>query len=427
VIIKRYLFLFVLFLMNSMDFFNNVGLKIGVPYFEMYIGIAVLCIFFALFLNVRSFSLRNVNRSSLILIVIVFSYSLLQFMNGLFHAVDYKASVVVFLSLIFVLILLVILVPKDITELRFYLQGVFYLALLFYPLVDVLSYLVTGKSQHVLMANIMPVLAIQCIILYMTSSLRSERSLLITCFGLYIVWGVVSVLYLTSDQRFQAKAYFFLISIVIFYFFALLLSKLSFVRALVKNKIFVSSLCMFFVASGLVAIKFFYVSVADSSILDRANSYYIRSAVNELVISDWMSSGWFNVFFGNGLGSSFREYYINYDGRELNLKSHSGLVSLLYEYGLFLSVIFMISVFFWFGFMLIKKSNCGNYIRNERLSYFITLTIFLFIVFLVFYNSVYIFAIPTPNYGEQTQIVACILLVVYCRSLMDIREGVVLK
>lgn len=400
--------------MNSMDIFNNVVLKLDFPYFNSYIFLSCFSITLIFLLNLNRIQ-KKIRNVFLYTLIIIFSYFIIQFLNGLFHTDNYKSSLVVFLSFIFSITLIVTLRSTDGLSIRYYLKGLYYLTLAIYPVVDFLSIIFLDKSQHVLIENVLPILAIGSFVLIITAASNIEKLFLIISFLIYITWGVLSVFYFTDDQRFQIKAYLFLMAIFVFYFFFILLNKIAVIRNIMENKIFVCFSCILTIVFGLIVLIPVYLNIMEYDLVDRGSSYYLRNLVGSFMLKDWAGGGILNILFGKGLGASFLEYCTEYNEKQVCLKSHSGLISLLYEHGVFLGIIFIGSIFFWFRVFVLNPSKLKPIVKRRDSS--ILISIFLILAFIVFYNFTYIFSVPVPNYGEQTQMIFCIILLMYCRSL----------
>ena len=135
------------------------------------------------------------------------------------------------------------------------------------------------------------------------------------------------------------------------------------------------------------------------------------------MMNDVFDSPFFRIIFGFGLGSTMQEWTVIYNNVSYSLRSHSGLLSLFYEHGLFLLLLLGVMFYkFLFKFNF-NYENIGIEGKRHAGIYNIFLLLFLFLAWLIL-NTFYTIAINVPDYGHQTQLISLLLLGVYLNKVI---------
>lgn len=397
----------ILFL-NSLDLLYLIAFKVGAPVAEVYLITAGLSMILVMF------NLGRYTKRELKIFLFLSGYLFIKLTQGLLEADEPLYSIVVFMSFLFIIrfVQFSLKISKD--ELLYFIKSIFYLTIILYLMVDLLSIILMGKSQHVVLSNIAPFLLLTALVL----SKSSERNkwapiLFVSC---YLLWVCISIRYFTIDQRYQVKAFSLLTLLVMSYFGAIFF---SYIFELFKFKklanidiaVSMSFLLIFLFASSLMTLYLFGGEINNI----RGSSLGLRGQVALIMLNDVFDNGSFIVsIFGYGLGSSMKEFHVIFGDYDLFLRSHSGFLSLVYEHGLLSIFIYIFSIIFIsfpFGYEF-----TGD--KSDRVVLF-----FLLVTLVVFWsilNTIYLISISVPNYGHQTQILSVLLLAIYLnRSIFN--------
>ncbi|WP_155722570.1 hypothetical protein [Bdellovibrio bacteriovorus] len=282
-----------------------------------------------------------------------------------------------------------------------------------------------GKSQHVLMSNVLPLQALLliCIGIHFPD-LKTLRSIAFKSFIGFAFYILLSVSIFTEDQRLQVKAIILVPGVVFGYYM------LTRVRPLLMDKLFAAkdryysislpvgslAVLLLFVPLALLVV-FRYIDLA--SVLNRGTSGALRTIVGSTRISEVLGTVESTVI-GFGLGSSSKiDLFYLHKGFH-HLKSHSGIVSLVYEHGV-IGFILLFGLFTFAVFSCDKKAEDEFFTQANKVQIFNAVAL-LFILFLswTFLNVIYLIALPTSNYVDQAQIYTVVLIVYSLKHLIKI-------
>ncbi|MEZ9402952.1 hypothetical protein AB4159_16725 [Vibrio cyclitrophicus] len=144
----------------------------------------------------------------------------------------------------------------------------------------------------------------------------------------------------------------------------------------------------------------------------------IRISVAEAMINDLVINS--NVLFGSGVGSSESKMEIEYFGDVLYYSSHSGLLSIFYEFG----IIGLLTVTLFFIQFL--SFRVGRIQHVESLPRFFrplsSLLLLGVVIIWIYYNVVYVFSIPaSQSYYFYQAPLFIMLITFFSRTLRGIK------
>lgn len=301
------------------------------------------------------------------------------------------------------------------------MTNIYFLTFLFYIFCDIGSLIFLSKSQHVLLSNVLP---FQLLIMMCLTILFSEKPILLKVirlfFVLFVLYTVSSALIFTEDKRLQMKVIILIPSIFLLYFFMVKL-KPFFVNKFNKRfylvwlPMFTLMLCL----AGIPITLYFGFKYYDlAEVLNRGTSGTLRIMINSERLNEVFAS-WATTLSGYGLGSSSKANLILFAERFHVLKSHSGIVSLIYEHG-FLGFAIILTVLIYFFYSNLSSNQCLK-LSEPHLSKIFYAFALLFVTFLlwILLNIVYLIAVPTSNYVDQTQIYSLVLIVFVLRKIIN--------
>lgn len=389
---------FSLVLLNTLGFFYDIGYKLNVEHSLLYLLIVPILFLVLVF----SFKKTVIKNFKLTLFITV--YFLFQFFNGLYfsigNSINPSYSLVTLISFILTIYLLQVFSQMKTEQLIFYIEKVFLFNIVFYMLINLLSYLTGGNAGYLLAINSAPIILIAAI----TLSLNIGSSkYLIYCVLFFIAIHIFPLFFSTIVVRFQFKVIaicFFIVFIFsLFYIFRKIIPRLN-IYVVVSISI-ISLLILLFLFKNDLSI---YLTNT------RGTSFDLRLKLGQLMLSEILNGNVLSLLFGSGLGSSMQEWEV-YSSRladgSNSLGSHSGLLSILYEHGLG-----GFSILFLGLFMLFilpngnrAKDNDGKIIRNYNIFIFLTL-----LYTWIFLNVIYYIAINIPLFVGQNQLILVLLL-----------------
>lgn len=394
-----------------MDLLYVVTNKLGLSPGFIYLSIVPLVVFL-LFSMYGKYTYRD----SYIFLFLV-AYFVLQLINGLVNGSLPQYAFVTFISFALTIYLIQIFTKMRIEELFQFVKSIFYITIVFYMFMDFASILVMGKSQHVILTNNLPFLLLTGIAISISDK-KGKISILPVIFLLvYALWIYISVVYFTSDQRFQLKA--LAISAVITFLFVSLYGLGKFIprmKRLASLKVSVSLVvvvaCVLFGILLYFTIKYLF----DNPLEGRETSIGLRISVASLMVKDFFEGSIFDWLFGFGLGSSMQEFPASIGTQIIFLKSHSGLLSLFYEHGT-LFILLILLMFVKFTKAPVLSGRLPSAEKRHYKIYNVSLLITIFMVWIML-NTVYLIAINVPNYGSQSQLVSSLLLLVFLNRVI---------
>lgn len=394
----RSLLVIIFVMMNSVDILYMSAYKFGFSVVGSYATLFSISFFLLIFINKKTFS-----KVSIAIYLLYLSYLSFQLLNGAFNSQEAEFSFVPFLCLLLAPLIVSIYGNFSRDEQLSIIKGVLFYSIILYLFVDFFSVIFINKSQHVILSNVLPFLTI-ALLLVIGFDKNCKPFFYFILYAFYVFWIFISIFYFTEDLRIQVKAF----SITIFiYFSAVFLWLSSCINSRLKtrkvSRISSSILGVLVIMSAGISSAILYFSPIILEIFDRETSYFLRNAVSLYLIDELVSGNFFNIIFGYGFGSSFKEVEVFYNGVSFSLKSHSGLVSVVYENGLLFFPFFVVFLFWSFG-LSSKAISFREYF----------LTLILLFTFLIL-NLVYLVAIFVPNYVHQSQFVLFLLCVMFLK------------
>jgi hypothetical protein len=192
----------------------------------------------------------------------------------------------------------------------------------------------------------------------------------------------------------QTKFLFLLLVVTLLLVIALVFKR-RIVRSFYRKKSEKRLLFFIFSLSVIFILSYSYLIIEYGGLLDRSNSASVRSAVNQVMLTEVIGQMG-SLFFGYGIGSSSMGEYDIGDilGRHLTVPAHSGLYIFFYEHGV-VGLLFMA--------LTVIKSISGLYKKSDRFkkNYFGPKTPFFIVIFIVIawigLNLIIIFSIPGPD------------------------------
>ena len=389
---------FSLVLLNTLGFFYDIGYKLNVEHSLLYLLIVPILFLVLVF----SFKKTVIKNFKLTLFITV--YFLFQFFNGLYFSIGNNInpsySLVTLISFILTIYLLQVFSQMKTEQLIFYIEKVFLFNIVFYILINLLSYLTGGNAGYLLAINSAPIILIAAI----TLSLNIGSSkYLIYCVLFFIAIHIFPLFFSTIVVRFQFKV----IAICIFIVFIFSLVYL-FRKIIPRLNIYV--VVSISIISLLILVYLFKNDVSIYLTNTRGTSFDLRLKLGQLMLSEILNGNVLSLFFGSGLGSSMQEWEV-YSSRladgSNSLGSHSGLLSILYEHGLGGFSILFLGLFMLFILPNGNrgKDNDGKIIRNYNIFIFLTL-----LYTWIFLNVIYYIAINIPLFVGQNQLILVLLL-----------------
>ena len=395
---KNTLIFFCLLIINLAEIFYQVSFKLGLDYGGVYI------FFFGLALLIILMGIPRLNDNNVLVLSLLIFYCTFQLFNGFYGGSEIKDGVIVFISLFIIYFVSVFCACLTLDELKWHLVWFNKRTIFILVFMDMLSIFFMGKSQHVILSNILPILLISSIVL----SYDREKGLILYLLA-YASWILVSVYFFTSDHRLQLKAVAvsLLLCFAYFLFFSIRnIFKLSFFRKSgAKTYIFMTT-------TVLLCNYLIYDYLSSNPYSARETSLTLRYLVADSQINDYISGNWFNMVFGYGFGSSITTYQVHIIEYIHSLKSHSGFFSLIYEHGVFFLISFVLFIYFIFHDQ--KKTYNISKINLDK--GFFQFSIFLLVSILISLNTFYLISVPVPNYAHQSQIILVTATFVYLRK-----------
>ena len=142
---------FSLVLLNTLGFFYDIGYKLNVEHSLLYLLIVPILFLVLVF----SFKKTVIKNFKLTLFITV--YFLFQFFNGLYFSIGNNInpsySLVTLISFILTIYLLQVFSQMKTEQLIFYIEKVFLFNIVFYILINLLSYLTGGNAGYLLAIN----------------------------------------------------------------------------------------------------------------------------------------------------------------------------------------------------------------------------------------------------------------------------------
>ncbi|MGY3926381.1 hypothetical protein [Aeromonas simiae] len=392
---KKYFICAIFLLLNTPEILYQVSFKLnidsGFVYVLMYSVLMVLLII----------NIKLVTKKQLFFCVALSLYGLFQVVNSVINNVDIKNAMVVFMSTFIPIAIYIFMYRKTSDDVGFYIEKSMVLGMLYFIIVDVLSIIIMHKSQHVILSNVLPIFLLGMMSL---SIYRNNINRIWLIFTIYCVWIFFSVSFFTSDIRFQMKA--IIITITLFFSYVLYDRYISKFRGVsIPSYIYV---VLFFIY--LIVLSLCLEHIMSNSFDGREASLGLRVLVAENQINDIFSGDIFNYVFGYGYGSSMKQYEVYYDGIAYLLRSHSGIISLVYENGFFIVIVLLVYLIRLLRLKPINKICHESISWAHRRSKFI---LFIFMCTLTLMNIIYLISIPVPNYAHQSQMVLSTLIFIF--------------
>lgn len=397
-------------LINSTDLLYNVVHKVGLNPEHIYYLVYAIA-FTVLFCQVGldKFQIQKPKKWHYIFCGI----ALFQFFSTIISTALESYSLISLLNLIGIFLITIFFTQSRFFILKHVLLTVFLLTFILYAICDVFSIIYISKSQHALLSSILPMQLILLLLLGILFRLKSWiTSRLVFLYLLFVAYLLLSVLFFTEDRRIQIKI-LFLIPMILSIYFSLVFSKPLLIKIIDRFKKYLSGtlfpviLLYLVVLVGSMAI-FLVDHYNLFQLINRNTSGILRfSVIKEMLIEVTHSP--FKILFGHGIGTSFKTYITYADGNFHFLKSHSGLVSLVYEYGYALTL-FCIGVLTYKFFDTDGIRNWAIFeskqLNSKYNAYCLMLTM---IISWFVFNLIYSIAIPTPVYVDQLQIYTILL------------------
>ncbi len=384
-------------LLSCMELVYQISFKLDItPYYSYYIYVIPLQVI--LLLSIYKLKTNKLKFIGIYLVFFVFEM-LMSFHSG----AELNYALVVLLSILNILLIYFICDNYSSNELAIVLKKSFLLIIFLLVMTDVLSILVMGKSQHVILSNVSPIL----IIILLSLSLMSRVNFLMgLTFVLYLMWIVISVGFFTIDQRFQAKSLVMCIIIILAYVIFYTLSmrvKFSLLRR--RNNILYILLFIFILSAIALIIQYFLPDL----FANRSASLGLRSAVASAMFYEFFSNGTFlNYIIGFGAGSSMIEFPVEFGIYKEVLRSHSGLLSFFYEFGI-IGIIVLLYVLFN-SFLSFSRKERRITISKAQFS------IFIYVMTWLVLNVMYLISIPIPNYAHQSMLAISVVLIIFIKK-----------
>lgn len=378
----RFAMIFI-FIINSYDifnlFFNTIGIDSNL----------------FLFLVAFSFTIRNFISHDTIGLKSYFAYVLLTFFilcnfvfgisNG-FNLSSILSSTSGFLCLIN---LHFYFSKSTSSRLIFDLYKLTVLSIALIIFVDIFNLIFGGGSLTIIAQNNMALLLFSFLILNFLGCEYGISDNKITflrfLFSLYLIESVLSFYLSPSYVRLQYKSLvmsFFILFILFFLFYK------SWVTLSFKT-IKMLSLMIFVFLNGTFIILFFVIYNYAMHFIPRLGSGIVRLEVAKAIYNEVYNS---NILTGFGSGASESIFYIEYFGVIKEYSSHSGFMSFLYEFGLigFALIFCYLIACITFKFCGVPSPN----IISKSFRFPIGMSMLLLVFTWVFFNVVYISAIP---------------------------------
>lgn len=296
---------------------------------------------------------------------------------------------------------------------------------LFLVFVDLFNWLIRARGLPIVIETIVPVSIFGIFLLHFLSKNMENFKRFYLLIGLCFIYFTISILadYSLNEKKIQ-KIQFGLIGFSALYFLFLRVMRPSLLKGKLLG-IFTPIRCLVVIA---VAIVINFITVTQTLVLLQPSSGYLRFAINVAMLNDLTGS---SIVFGKGLGSAWKlfdvaelhpaEFLFEFDA----MYPHSGLVVMLYEYGIFGLVVFGVYSFKYL--LLPSKANREKYrssFGNRLFSSWLWLGL---LAFFLMQNGMYVQGIPSGDVYFQSNFVFYVMfawLIIMSRTKCDSEEKV---
>lgn len=376
-------------------------------YFSVLVNLLIilfLCLFFLPRVNLS----RYYRRKDVLLVLL---FVVLQSIRGIYYH-HQPIFVLSYISYLFLLVCVWVILSSEKQEDSQLLLKYFLLTTTaFYFVLEAGSLFFLGKSQGILISNMLPFYFLGiCIRLLEIGSFKREFFFWVISFLGFVCCVYLSFYLYTEDKRIQVKPIAVILMVSLFFLLTRWLWN-TFLRYKKCGDIIIRrGLSILFILLLGIPFLFSIKTYAIFSFFGRLNSAGIRAEIVQKMFSNLHRGGIFNELFGYGIGASMDSFPIYYNGYILLLKSHSGLISILYENGFIGSALILCMSFY-----LLFRSNLISFrVTDRNVNSFLLLAAVVFTWLIL--NSVYATALISSNPADQTQMCSLLLFIFILRQ-----------
>ncbi len=385
-------------MLNSSDVMSLLMYRIGLEP-TIYFFIVTFFIFLLSILKNKKMSIN-----SFFLIIILTIYLIAQFIHAFSRDVFFVSSLSTVTGFLALYSIFHLIRNYSINKLILIIYHVTLVSIVLLTSLDLLNVLIGGGSLAILTQNNLCMIGISVCVCNMYApviQLNKKQLNFINClFVLFIIEIFLSVEFSRGYVRLQYKSLIVsFISLVVLFFLYRFKDKLPKFSVRSLGFLNIMTVIIFFILA-----VFFFNVVYDEIIpyLPRAGSGMIRFEVAKTMTDELFSGS--GYLFGFGSGASEKKFVISYYKNIVDYGIHSGLMGFFYDNGVV--GLLMLLTFILKGISVFKSRNVGEILIPNNYRMLSSMILIFLIAVWIYYNSVYVMAIPSyiPYYFFQTPI-----------------------